>query len=171
MGGLIISPLSHPSKKKSPIQSKICCKRQIKNDHKLIWIRIRISGGAFFFPLGNRCLSQSVYIDFYCQTLAHTHMYKYQITGTNCSHAAESGDSCDIFIQPATSCQEVELTNQKKKTQNQIVPPTDKICILHNIKNVLNSQTIELYNLFTVEHLSINSRGNDWQGGNKKFYD
>lgn len=117
MGGLIISPLSHPSKK-SPIQSKICCKRQIKNDHKLIWIRIRISGGAFFFPLGNRCLSQSVYIDFYCQTLAHTHMYKYQITGTNCSHAAESGDSCDIFIQTATSCQEVELTNQKKNTKS-----------------------------------------------------
>lgn len=110
MGGLIISPLSHISKK-SPIQSKICCKRQIKNDHKLIRIRIRISGGVFFFPLGNRCLSQSVYIDFYCQTLAHTHMYKYQITCTNCSHAAESGDSCDIFIQTATSCQEVELSH------------------------------------------------------------
>lgn len=74
IGGLIISPLSDPSKK-SPIPFKICCKRQIKNDHKLI--RKGILGNVFFFPLGNRRLSQSVYIDFYGQTLAHTHTCTY----------------------------------------------------------------------------------------------
>lgn len=47
-------------------------KQMKKKYNKLILKEFQV-----IFPLGNPCLSEPVNIDFYCETLVYTHMYKY----------------------------------------------------------------------------------------------